>query len=66
MRDKDRSDSRNGMSVGRCRRMREVLEEYGRIIIATVASILLIGFAAVFLTKGQVFEAILLFSQSIC
>ncbi len=46
--------------------MREVLEEYGRIIIATVASILLIGFAAVFLTKGQVFEAILLFSQSIC
>lgn len=46
--------------------MREVFEEYGKMIIAAVASITLIGFAAALLTTGHAFEAILRFSQQIC
>ncbi len=46
--------------------MREVLEEYGKLIIAAVTSVLLVGFASAFLTTGQAFEAIKIFSQSIC
>lgn len=46
--------------------MREVLGEYGKVILAAAASVLLIGFAAAFLTTGQAFEAIMVFSQSIC
>ncbi|MEY8391763.1 hypothetical protein AALA98_10370 [Lachnospiraceae bacterium 45-W7] len=46
--------------------MREIFEEYGKTVVAASASVLLIGFAAVFLTQGQVFEVIRIFSQSIC
>ncbi len=46
--------------------MREVFEEYGKMIIAAVTSVLLVGFAATFLTAGQAFEMIFAFSQSIC
>ncbi len=46
--------------------MREVFEEYGKIIVASSASVLLIGFAAEFLTQGQIFDAICIFSKSIC
>lgn len=46
--------------------MREVFEEYGNVVIAVAASILIIGLSAVFLTQGQVFDAIRMFSQSIC
>jgi len=50
----------------RCKVMREVFAEYGKVIAATVSSVLLVGFAAAFLTTGQVFEAIIIFSKSIC
>lgn len=46
--------------------MREVFEEYGKTIIAAVSSALMIGFATAFLSAGQAFDAILLFSQNIC
>ncbi len=46
--------------------MKEVFEEYGKVVIAAVSSVLLVGFAAVFLTAGQAFEMILAFSQGIC
>ncbi len=46
--------------------MKEVFEEYGTIIIATVSSALLIGFAVVFLSAGEAFDRILFFSQNIC
>lgn len=46
--------------------MKEVFEEYGKLIIAAVSSVLLVGFAAAFLTAGQAFEMIFAFSQSIC
>lgn len=46
--------------------MREVFEEYGKIILAAVTSVTLIGFATAFLSVGEVFEAILCFSKSIC
>lgn len=46
--------------------MREVFQEYGKVIIAAVSSALLLGFAAAFLTGGQAFDAISIFSQSIC
>lgn len=46
--------------------MRDVFEEYGKVISAAVSSILLIGFAAAFLMTGEIFDAILFFSQRIC
>lgn len=46
--------------------MREVFEEYGKMIIAAVSSVMLIGFAAAFLSAGKAFEAIWFFSQNIC
>jgi len=46
--------------------MRQILEEYGNVAIAAAGSVLLIGFATAFLTQGKAFEAILMFSQSIC
>ena len=41
--------------------MREVFEEYGKVVIASVSSVILIGFTATFLTTGQVFDAITAF-----
>ncbi len=46
--------------------MREVFEEYGKVVVASVSSLMLIGFAAAFLATGQVFDVILAFSQHIC
>ncbi len=46
--------------------MRQIFEEYGNVALAAASSVLLIGFATAFLTQGKAFEAILLFSQSIC
>lgn len=46
--------------------MREIFEEYGKMIIAAVSSVMLIGFATAFLNAGEAFEAILLFSRNIC
>lgn len=46
--------------------MREVFEEYGKVIVASVSSVVLVGFAAAFLMTGQVFDAISAFSQQIC
>ncbi len=46
--------------------MREVFEEYGKVVIAAAASMMLIGFATVLFVNGQVFDAIRIFSQSIC
>ncbi len=46
--------------------MREIFEEYGRVMAAAVSSVLLIGFAAAFLSQGELFEVISIFSQSIC
>lgn len=46
--------------------MKEIFEEYGKTIIAAVSSALLIGFATAFLSSGEAFETILLFSQNIC
>lgn len=46
--------------------MRQIFEEYGNVALAVASSVLLIGFATAFLTQGKAFEAILLFSQSIC
>lgn len=46
--------------------MREVFEEYGKVIVAAASSVLLIGFATAFLTAGQAFDAIFVFSQGIC
>ena len=55
-----------GNIYGRWITMKEVFEEYGKMIIAVVSSVLLVGFAAAFLTTGQAFEMIFAFSQSIC
>lgn len=46
--------------------MREVFEEYGKMVLAVIAAALLLGFTTTFLTDGQFFEAIQAFSQSIC
>lgn len=46
--------------------MREVFEEYGKVMVAAVTSVLLVGFAAAFLTTGQAFEVLKMFSQNIC
>lgn len=46
--------------------MREVFEEYGKVIVASVSSVMLIGFGAAFLMTGQVFDVIFAFSQHIC
>ena len=46
--------------------MREVFEEYGKMVIAVIAAALLLGFTTIFLTEGQFYEAIQMFSLSIC
>ena len=46
--------------------MREVLEEYGKMVLAVITEALLLGFTTIFLTEGQFYEAIQTFSQSIC
>ncbi len=46
--------------------MREIFEEYGKVVMAATVSMMLIGFGTVIFTNGQVFDAIRAFSQSIC
>ncbi len=46
--------------------MKELFDEYGNMVLAAAASIMLIGFAASLLTEGQMFDVLQMFSQSIC
>ena len=46
--------------------MRELFEEYGKTVLATVSSALLIGISTAFITDGQIFDVIRTFSQNIC
>lgn len=46
--------------------MREVFEEYGKLMLASLSSVMLVGFAAAFLATGQVFDIISAFSTHIC
>lgn len=47
-------------------KMKEVFEEYGGIILGTVAAAALTGIIIGFLFGGQIYDAILEFSWSIC
>ncbi len=44
--------------------MKELFDEYGNMALAAAASVMLIGFA--FLTEGQLFDVLQMFSKSIC
>lgn len=46
--------------------MKELFDEYGNVALAAAASVMLIGFAATFLTEGQLFDVLQMFSKSIC
>lgn len=46
--------------------MRELLEQYGKTVLAAAASALLIGISAAFFTNGQMFDVLHTFSQMIC
>lgn len=46
--------------------MKEIFEEYGGVILGTVATVILSGMVIGFLFGGQIYDAILDFSRNIC